>query len=59
MRIMTIESYLNGRDGGMTFEEIQEEYLLSEATVWTLELGYQCYKKNMPLDRAVDLIKNS
>lgn len=59
MRTMSIESYLSGRDNGMTIEEIQEEYLLSEATVWTLELGYQCYKKNMPLDRAVALIKNS
>lgn len=56
---MTIESYLSGRDNGITIEEIQEEYLLSEATVWTLELGYQCYKKNMLLDKAVDLIKNS
>lgn len=56
---MTIESYLGCRDDGMTLVQIQEEQGLSEATVWTLELGYQCYLKNMPLDDAVNLVKTS
>ena len=59
MRTITIERYLERRDYGMTLEEIQKEEGLSEATVWTLELGYQCYLKSIPLDRAIDLIINS
>lgn len=56
---MTIECYLNGREMGMTIEEIQEVYILSEATVWTFELGYQCYLRNIPLNKAIELIRNS
>ncbi|MFF5994827.1 hypothetical protein AAGS61_08690 [Lysinibacillus sp. KU-BSD001] len=56
---MTIEQYLMERDSGRTLEEIQADYLFSEATVWTLELGYQCYLKKMPLDEAVNLVKNT
>lgn len=49
---MTIEEYLNHRDSGQSLEEIHKEKLLSEATVWTLELGYQCYLRKLPLDQA-------
>ena len=56
---MTIESYLGCRDAGMTLAQIQEEQGISEATVWSFELGYQCYLKNMPLDDAVNLVKKS
>ncbi len=55
---MTIEEYLKRRDSGQSLEEIQKEKLLSEATVWTLELGYQCYLRKLPLDKAVSIIKN-
>ncbi|AGY47478.1 hypothetical protein BSP10_117 [Bacillus phage BSP10] len=55
---MTIESYIVKRSTrDMTMEEIQEEYSLSEGTVYTLELGYQCYLKSIPLDRAIKVIK--
>ncbi|WCS69583.1 hypothetical protein Goe24_02080 [Bacillus phage vB_BsuM-Goe24] len=54
---MTIESYVVKRSKrDMTVEEIQEEYSLSEGTVYTLELGYQCYLKSIPLDRAIEVI---
>ncbi|QZA70199.1 hypothetical protein 278BB001_48 [Bacillus phage 278BB001] len=55
---MTMESYIIKRNKkGMTLEEIQEEYSLSEGTVYTLELGYQCYLKSIPLDRAIAVIE--
>lgn len=55
---MSIESYIVKRSTrGMTMEEIQEEYSLSEGTVYTLELGYQCYLKSIPLDRAIAVIE--
>lgn len=54
---MTIEGYIVKRSKrDMTVEEIQEEYSLSEGTVYTLELGYQCYLKSIPLDRAIEVI---
>ncbi|WCS69328.1 hypothetical protein Goe20_02110 [Bacillus phage vB_BsuM-Goe20] len=54
---MTIESYIVKRSKrDMTMKEIQEEYSLSEGTVYTLELGYQCYLKSIPLDRAIEVI---
>lgn len=55
---MTIEEYLKRRDNGQTLEEIQEETLLSEGTVWTLELGYQCYLRKLPLDKAISIVQN-
>ena len=55
---MTIEEYLNRRDNGQSLEEIQKEKLLSEGTVWTLELGYQCYLRKLPLDQAISIIEN-
>ena len=55
---MTIESYIVKRSKrGMTMEEIQVEYSLSEGTAYTLELGYQCYLKSIPLDLAIEVIK--
>ncbi|MEC1177288.1 hypothetical protein P9B03_02230 [Metasolibacillus meyeri] len=55
---MTIEEYLKRRNKGQSLEEIQKEKLLSEGTVWTLELGYQCFLKQLPLDKAVGFIQN-
>lgn len=55
---MTIESYLKMRNGGKTLEEIQKENYLSEGTVYTLELGYQCYLKKLLLDNAIEIIKS-
>ncbi|MDA2118485.1 hypothetical protein ACTFPA_25935 [Bacillus cereus group sp. MYBK59-1] len=53
---MSIEQYINLRATGKEIEEIQKQYLLSEATVLTLELGYKCYEKNISLDKAINLI---
>lgn len=55
---MTLERYLKLRNSGKTLEEIQAKHYLSEATVWTLELGYQCYLKGVRLDDAIDLIQS-
>ena len=55
---MTIERYLKMRDSGKTLEEIQKENYLSEGTVYTLELGYQCYLKKLPFDNAINVIQN-
>ena len=54
----TIEKYLKMRDSGKTLEDIQKENCLSEGTVYTLELGYQCYLKKLPLDKAIKIIKS-
>lgn len=53
---MSIEQYIKYRNAGKQIEEIQNEYLLSEATALTLELGYQCYLKNISLDKAINLV---
>jgi hypothetical protein len=55
---MTIERYLKMRDNGKTLEEIQKENHLSEGTVYTLELGYQCYLKQLSLDKAIEIIQS-
>lgn len=39
-------------------EEIQDHHYLSEGTVYTLELAYQCYLKRIPLDAAIEIIKS-
>lgn len=54
---MTIESYTKMRDGGKGLGDIQYKYNLSDATAWTLELGYQCYLKNLPLEKAIEIIR--
>ncbi len=56
---MTIEEYLRLRNEGKTLIEIQGENLLSEGTVYTLELGYQCYLKRLSLDKAIEIIKST
>ena len=56
---MTIEVYLKMRNSGKRLEEIQDEKSLSGATVYTLELGYQCYLKKLPLDKAIEIIQKS
>ncbi|MDU0078200.1 hypothetical protein RUW00_22015 [Bacillus sp. IS1] len=53
---MTMERYLKLRYNGKTMKEIQNEYELSDSTVWTLELGYTCFLKGIPLDEAVKAI---
>ncbi|MEK3955332.1 hypothetical protein [Psychrobacillus sp. FSL K6-1464] len=55
---MTIETYLKMRDNGKALEEIQKEKHLSEGTVYTLELGYQCYLKGLSLDKAIEIIQS-
>ena len=55
--MMTIEVYLKMRNNGKTLEEIQQNKALSDGTVYTLELGYQCYLKRLPLDKAIGIIK--
>ncbi|WP_214482925.1 hypothetical protein [Bacillus sp. SM2101] len=54
---MTIEQYIKHRRNGKEIEEIKEENLLSEETTLTFELGYQCYLKKLPLDRAISFIQ--
>ena len=56
---MSIEKYLKMRNNGMSLEDIQNEKYLSEGTVYTLELGYQCYLKRLPLDKAIEIIKSN
>lgn len=56
---MTIEKYLKLRNKGKSLEGIQDEYCLSEGTAYTLELGYQCYLKKMPLNDAINIILRS
>lgn len=56
---MTIEEYINRRDNSQSLEEIQKDKLLSEATIWTLELGYRCYLRKLPLDEAISIIEIS
>ena len=58
MIIVTIEKYLKMRNNDKSLEDIQKENCLSEGTVYTLELGYQCYLKNLPLDKAIEIIKS-
>jgi len=55
---MTIERYLKMRNEGKSLIEIQKENHLSEGTVYTLELGYQCYLKKLPLDKAIEIIRS-
>jgi hypothetical protein len=56
---MTIEVYLKMRNNGKSLEEIQKENSLSEGTVYTLELGYQCYLKKLSLNKAIEIIKKA
>ncbi|MEN2464932.1 hypothetical protein [Ornithinibacillus sp. JPR2-1] len=56
---MPIEKYLKMRERGKSIEEIQSENHLSEGTVYTLELGYQCYLKKIPLDKAIKVIQGA
>lgn len=54
---MIIERYIKLRDSGQCDGQIQYDNKLSEATLLTLELGYQCYLKRLPLDKAITIIK--
>ncbi|AYJ75848.1 hypothetical protein BSP18_214 [Bacillus phage BSP18] len=54
---MTIEQYLKSRKRGDSMEDIKDKHRLSEGTVYTLELAYQCYLKRIPLDEAIEIIK--
>lgn len=56
---MTIEQYINLRDSGKEVENIKEEFLLSEATVLTFELGYTCYLNKVSLDSAIDFMSKT
>lgn len=55
---MSLEKYLKLRKIGRALGEIQNEYGLSESTVYALELGYQCFLKRLPLDNAIEIIKS-
>lgn len=56
--IGTIEGYIRVRESGLTMEEIETKYYLSEANVYCWEMGYQCYKKNVSLDDALAVVKS-
>ncbi|MCY9166411.1 hypothetical protein [Bacillus atrophaeus] len=47
---MTLEQYI--------LPQIERDYVLSEGTVWNIELGYTCYLKRILLDQAVAVISN-
>lgn len=55
---MTIERYLKMRNEGKGLVEIQQKNSLSEGTIWTLELGYQCYLKKISHDKAIKIIRS-
>ncbi|MDR5025377.1 hypothetical protein FOL75_26680 [Bacillus thuringiensis] len=55
---MQIEEYIIYRNTGKQIKHIQQEYLLSETTALTLELGYQCTMKNISLDQALKFVEN-
>ncbi|MED1017894.1 hypothetical protein [Bacillus atrophaeus] len=55
---MTLEQYIKLRNKGYDLPEIERDYVLSEGTVWNLELGYTCYLKRIPLDQAVAAISS-
>lgn len=55
---MTIEEYIILRNSGDEVEQIQEKFKLSYDMLWTLELSYQCYLRELPLEQALLLIQN-
>lgn len=55
---MNIEMYIKMRDAGKTVEEIREYKGLSDATAYTLELGYTCYLKRLSLDVVILCIEH-
>lgn len=54
---MTIEVYIKKRNKDISLQQIQKDAALSDGTVYTLELGYQCYLKKIPLDQAIKIIQ--
>lgn len=54
---MNIEKFIKLRESGQHIGQIEYEHKLSEATLYTLEIGYQCYLKRIPLDKAINIIK--
>jgi len=56
MAMVNLETYIKVRERGKTMQEIQERKCLSEATAYCWEIGYQCYLKKMPLDKALEVI---
>lgn len=56
MSMVNLESYINVRKSGKTMQEIQTRKCLSEATAYCWEIGYQCYLKKIPLDKALETI---
>ena len=55
---MLIEDYIEHRTNGEGVDLIQKNYQLSHDMLWTLELSYQCHKREMSLEEAVLLIQN-
>ncbi len=54
--INSIEQYIKEREKGLTREEIQKLTNSDEATSYTWELSFQCYKNNISVDKAIELI---
>ncbi|KIU09856.1 hypothetical protein SC09_contig10orf00030 [Bacillus subtilis] len=46
------------RNKGYELVDIQKKHILSDGTVWTLELGYTCYLKTLPLDYVVTIVSS-
>lgn len=57
--IYSINQYIKTRQRGYTVDDIQKHCCIDEATAYTWELGYQCYLKKLPLDKAIEIIKSS
>ncbi|MGN5650323.1 hypothetical protein [Bacillus sp. Brlt_9] len=55
---MALEEYIDYRNAGMQMKEIQKEGNMSENTALTLELGYRCSIKDIPLKSMLNLADN-
>jgi hypothetical protein len=55
---MSLEEYIKYRNAGMQIEDIQKENNMSENTALTLELGYRCSVKDIPLKSLLNLTDN-
>lgn len=57
--ILSIEHYIVVRESGLTMQQIQKSFHLSETNALMFELGYQCHLKNLSLDKALVLIDSA
>lgn len=57
--ILSIEHYIVVRESGLTMQQIQKSFHLSETNALMFELGYQCHLKNLSLDKALFFINSA